>query len=169
MQPPPLRSRAPSLLLAAVTTLAAPFAAPFALPTAAQAQSETKGKPLPPPATGAMPPVELTVEMNDGHPVCRPAELRLPADTNVALKVVSRANQPVTITMPGQFENGRVLHADGDLVHVASEKGYTVNRNGRGTLRLRTIAAGEKPFACTGTNSQDNPFEGKVILTPAAG
>lgn len=128
-----------------------------------------QGKPLPPPASDAMPPVELSVEMRDGHPVCQPAELRLPADTNVALNVVSRADQPVTITMPGQFENGRVLHADGDLVHVASEKGYTVKREGKGTLRLRTLAAGEKSFACTGANSRSNPFEGKVILTPPSG
>ncbi|MFF8801040.1 MULTISPECIES: anaerobic typically selenocysteine-containing protein [unclassified Methylobacterium] len=153
----PSRRLAPALLLAAGAALG--------LPAAALAQ----GKPLPPPASDVMPPVELTVEMRDGHPVCQPAELRLPADTNVALNVVSRADQPVTITMPGQFENGRVLHADGDLVHVASEKGYTVKREGRGTLRLRTVSAGEKSFGCTGANSRSNPFEGKVILTPPAG
>ena len=153
----PSRRLAPALLLAAGAALG--------LPAAALAQ----GKPLPPPASDVMPPVELTVEMRDGHPVCQPSELRLPADTNVALNVVSRADQPVTITMPGQFENGRVLHADGDLVHVASEKGYTVKREGRGTLRLRTVSAGEKAFACTGANSRSNPFEGKVILTPPAG
>ncbi|KAB7783295.1 anaerobic typically selenocysteine-containing protein [Methylorubrum populi] len=152
----PNRLRIPAALLAAVG---------LALPAAARAE----GKPLPPPASDVMPPVELTVEMRDGHPVCQPAELRLPADTNVALNVVSRADQPVTITMPGQFENGRVLHADGDLVHVASEKGYTVKREGRGQLRLRTVAAGEKTFACTGANSRSNPFEGKVILTPPSG
>ncbi len=161
MPPRPNRSRIPAALLAAATALATTLA----LPAAAQAQ----GKPLPPPASDAMPPVELRVEMQDGHPVCQPAELRLPADTNVALNVVSRADQPVTITMPGQFENGRVLHADGDLVHVASEKGYTVKREGRGQLRLRTVAAGEKTFACTGANSRSNPFEGKVILTPPSG
>lgn len=153
------RLRIPAVLLAAVTGLA--------LPAAAQAQGQ--GKPLPPPASDAMPSIELTVEMRDGHPVCLPMELRLPADTNVALNVVSRADQPVTITMPGQFENGRVLHADGDLVHVASEKGYTVKREGRGQLRLRTVSAGEKTFACTGANSRSNPSEGKVILTPPAG
>ena len=153
----PLPALVRPVLLAAIPALG--------LSSAALAQ----GKPLPPPASDAMPPVELSVEMRDGHPVCQPAELRLPADTNVALNVVSRADQPVTITMPGQFENGRVLHADGDLVHVASEKGYTVKRAGKGTLRLRTLAAGEKSFACTGANSRSNPFEGKVILTPPSG
>ena len=34
---------------------------------------------------------------------------------------------------------------------------------------LRTVAAGEKAFACTGANSRSNPFEDKVILTPPAG
>ncbi|CAO4175298.1 anaerobic typically selenocysteine-containing protein [Methylorubrum populi] len=153
----PLPALVRPILLAAIPALG--------LSSAALAQ----GKPLPTPASDAMPPVELSVEMRDGHPVCQPAELRLPADTNVALNVVSRADQPVTITMPGQFENGRVLHADGDLVHVASEKGYTVKREGKGTLRLRTLAAGEKSFACTGANSRSNPFEGKVILTPPSG
>ena len=128
-----------------------------------------QGKPLPQPATDAMPPVELTISLKDGKPVCAPAELKLPADTNVALNIVSSADAPVTITAPGQFENGLVLHADGDLVHVASEKGYTVKQNGRGTLRLRTVGAGEKPFACTGANSRDVPFEGRVVLTPPAG
>ncbi|MBD8909751.1 cupredoxin domain-containing protein [Methylorubrum zatmanii] len=157
-----MRRRPAPALVRSVLLSALPV---LGLSSAALAQ----GKPLPPPASDAMPPVELTIEMRDGHPVCQPAELRLPAETNIALNVVSRADQPVTITMPGQFENGRVLHADGDLVHVASEKGYTVKREGKGTLRLRTISAGEKPFACTGANSRSNPFEGKVILTPPSG
>lgn len=157
-----MRRRPAPALVRSVLLSALPV---LGLSSAALAQ----GKPLPPPASDAMPPVELTVEMRDGHPVCQPSELRLPAETNIALNVVSRADQPVTITMPGQFENGRVLHADGDLVHVASEKGYTVKREGKGTLRLRTISAGEKPFACTGANSRSNPFKGKVILTPPSG
>lgn len=131
--------------------------------------ARAEGKPLPPPASAAMPPIELSVEMRDGKPVCGPADLRLPADTNVALSIVSRADQPVTITLPDQFENGRVLHADGDLVHVASEKGYTVKQNGRGTLRLRTVAAGERTYACTGANSRSTPFEGKAVFAPPAG
>ena len=127
-----------------------------------------QGKPLPPPATDAMPPVELTISLKDGKPVCDPAELKLPAETNVALKIVSSADAPVTITAPGQFENGLVLHADGDLVHVASEKGYTVKQNGKGTLRLRTMKAGQEEYACTSTRNADAPFKGKLVLSPAA-
>ncbi|MEE7504193.1 anaerobic typically selenocysteine-containing protein [Methylobacterium sp. C33D] len=127
-----------------------------------------QGKPLPPPATDAMPPVELTISMKDGKPVCDPAELKLPADTNVALNIVSSADAPVTITAPGQFENGLVLHADGDLVHVASEKGYTVKQNGRGTLRLRTMKAGQEDYACTSTRNADAPFKGRLVLSPPA-
>lgn len=127
-----------------------------------------QGKPLPPPATDAMPPVELTISLKDGKPVCDPAELKLPADTNVALKIVSNADAPVTITAPGQFENGLVLHADGDLVHVASEKGYTVKQNGKGTLRLRTMKAGQEEYACTSTRNADAPFKGKLVLSPPA-
>jgi hypothetical protein len=127
-----------------------------------------QGKPLPPPASDAMPPVELTISLKDGKPVCDPAELRLPANTNVALKIVSSADVPVTITAPGQFENGLVLHADGDLVHVASEKGYTVKQNGQGTLRLRTMKAGQEEYACTSTRKLDAPFKGKLVLSQAA-
>jgi len=127
-----------------------------------------QGKPLAPPASDAMPPVELTISMKDGKPVCAPAEISLPADTNVALHIVSSANAPVTITAPGQFENGLVLHADGDLIHVASEKGYTVKQNGKGTLRLRTMKAGQEEYACTSTRNADAPFKGKLVLTPPA-
>ncbi len=127
-----------------------------------------QGKPLPPPASGATPVVELTIALKDGKPVCDPAELRLPADTNVTINVVSSADAPVTLTAAGQFENGRVLHADGDLVHVASEKGYTVKQNGRGTLKLRTMPAGETPYGCTSTRNASAPFVGKLVLTPPA-
>ena len=116
-----------------------------------------------------MPPVELTITEADGKPVCAPAELRLPADSNVALHVVSRVSAPVTITAPGQFENAHVLHADGDLVHVASEKGYLVKQNGQGTLRFRTGSAGEQSFACTSARNQSQPCTGQRTLTPPAG
>ena len=75
---------------------------------------------------------------------------------------------PVTITADGLFENGHVLHADGDLVHVASEKGYLVKRDGQGTLRVRTLEAGNHDFACTSTASKNAPFVGKLVLTPPA-
>lgn len=128
-----------------------------------------QGKPLPQPASDAMPPVELTITMEGNKPVCAPAEMRLPADTNVELHIVSQASEPVTVTAPGQFENARVLHADGDLVHVASEKGYLVKQNGKGVLRIRTMSAGEETYACTSNLNRKAPFEGKLILTPAAG
>jgi len=127
-----------------------------------------QGKRLAPPASDAMAPVELTISMKDGKPVCAPAEISLPADTNVSLHIVSRANASVTITAPGQFENGLLLHADGDLIHVASEKGYTVKQNGKGTLRLRTMKAGQEEYACTSTRNAGAPFKGKLVLTPPA-
>jgi hypothetical protein len=132
---------------------------------AALAQS----KPLPPASSGAMPPVELTITMDGDIPVCAPAELRLPANTNVELHIISSAGEPVTITAPGQFENANVLHADGDLVHVASEKGYLVKQNGKGTLRIRTLKEGQETYACTSNRNQKAPFEGKLVLTPPAG
>ena len=127
-----------------------------------------EGKPLPAPSSPSMPPVELTISTENGKPVCAPAELRLPANTNIALHVVSHANTPVTLTAAGLFENGHVLHADGDLVHVASEKGYLVKRDGQGTLRLRTLEAGDHDFACTSTADKNAAFVGKLVLTPPA-
>lgn len=126
-------------------------------------------KPLAPAASDAMPPVELTITMDGGKPVCAPAELRLPADTNVALRIVSTADTPVTITAPGQFENAHVLHTEGDLVHDASEKGYTVKRKGQGTLSLRTLKAGDLAYSCTSNRNMDAPFLGKLILISPAG
>lgn len=116
-----------------------------------------------------MPPTLLSIVMKDGKPVCEPAELALPADTNVELQVKSSANQTVTLTMQDQFENGHVLHAEGDQGHAASEKGYTIKPNGNATIKIRTLSAGERPFACTGTANQSDPFRGKVVLSAPAG
>lgn len=127
-----------------------------------------QGKPLPAPASDVMPPVELTIGMEGGKPVCTPAELLLPADTDVSLHIVSSANAPITITAPGQFENGLVLHADGDLIHVASEGGYTVKQKGQGTLKLRTMKAGRAEYACTSNRNADAPFKGTLVLSPPA-
>ncbi|MFC6788258.1 anaerobic typically selenocysteine-containing protein [Methylobacterium komagatae] len=135
------------------------------LPAVAMAQ----GKPLPPASTDVMPPIALTITMEDGKPVCAPAELLVPANTNVAMNVTSQANADVTITIPDQFANGLVLHADGDLVHVASEHGYLVKRNGKGTLKLRTEGPGQVKYACTATTNRSQPFTGEYIRKAPAG
>ncbi|MCJ2067266.1 cupredoxin domain-containing protein [Methylobacterium sp. J-030] len=128
-----------------------------------------ESKSLEAPASDAMPPVELIISMKDGKPVCDPAEILLPANTNVALHIVSSADAPITITAPGQFENGLVLHADGDLIHAASEKGYTIKQKGQGTLRLRTMKPGQEEYACTSNRNANDPFKGKLTLTQPAG
>lgn len=128
-----------------------------------------QGKPLGAPASDATPPVELTISMEGGKPVCAPAELQLPADTNITLHIVSSADAPITITAPGQFENGLVLHADGDLIHVASEAGYTIKQKGTGTLKLRTMKAGREAYACTSNRNANAPFKGTLVLTQPTG
>lgn len=120
-------------------------------------------KPLPPPSSNVMPPIELTVTLENGKPVCAPAELLVPANTNIALHIVSKADRPVTLTIPGQFSNGLVLHSDGDLVHVESEKGYLIKQNGRGTLRLRSEGVGREEYACTSTANESAPFKGQYV------
>nr|USU33638.1 anaerobic typically selenocysteine-containing protein [Methylobacterium sp. OTU13CASTA1] len=128
-----------------------------------------QGKPLPAPSSSTTVQGELTITMDGDKPVCAPAELKLPANTNVELHIVSTANVPVTITAPGQFEKGHVLHADGSLVHVSSVKGYLVKANGQGVLKIRTMEAGTETYACTTTSNQKAPFEGKLVLTAPAG
>jgi hypothetical protein len=128
-----------------------------------------ESKPLEAPASDVMPPVELIISLKDGKPVCDPAEILLPANTNVALHIVSSADAPITITAPGQFENGLVLHSDGDLIHDASEKGYTVKQKGQGTLRLRTMKPGQEEYTCTSNRNASDPFRGKLTLTQSAG
>ncbi len=128
-----------------------------------------EGKPLPPASSDTTVQGELTITMEGDKPVCAPAELRLPSNTNVALHIVNTANVAVTITAPGQFEKGHVLHADGSLIHVASEKGYLMKANGQGTLKIRTLMEGTETYACTTTGNRMAPFEGKLVLTPPAG
>ncbi|MGY2049824.1 hypothetical protein [Methylobacterium sp. JK268] len=125
---------------------------------------------LPPPKNGdTMPPVSLTITSENGAPKCDPAELRLPADSNVALQVVNQSKDEVTLTAPKIFENRYVLHHDGDVVHVANNDGYVVKQNGRGEIRLRTIAPGQYTFGCTSVTARNKPFEGKLTLVdPAA-
>lgn len=132
------------------------------------ALAHAEGKPLPPPSSEATPPIALTITLDGDKPVCDPAELLVPANTNIALDVVNKANRDVTITIPGQFANGLVLHADGDLVHVASEDGYLVKRNGKGTLKLRSKEPGQEEYACTSTNNQSAPFKGTYVRKAAS-
>ncbi|GJE41236.1 anaerobic typically selenocysteine-containing protein [Methylobacterium soli] len=147
--------------LAAALILSAPLAASGAW---------AEEKPSAPAKAGdTLPPVELTIDMQDGKPRCSPAELRLPAETNVALQIVNHADRPITLTAPGQFENRYVLHADGDLVHVMSNAGYLVKQGGRGVLKLKTMAEGQYPYACTSVQNQDAPFKGTLVLAPPAG
>lgn len=130
--------------------------------------SLAQAKPLGPPSSDSMPPIELTITLDNGKPVCAPAELLVPANTNIALHIVSHADRPVTLTIPGQFSNGLVLHSDGDLVHVASEKGYLVKQNGQGTLRLRSQEPGKSEYACTSTANEKDPFKGSYVRKPPA-
>ena len=150
-----MRNALPNLAALAIVLLAGP--------------AHAQGKPLPAPASDATPPVEMTISLEGGKPVCAPAELQLPADTNITLHIVSSADAPITITAPGQFENGLVLHADGDLIHVASEAGYTIKQKGTGTLKLRTMKAGQEEYACTSNRNANAPFKGKLVLTQPTG
>lgn len=120
---------------------------------------------LPPPKTDIVPPVELVVAADGAKVTCAPAELRLPAETNVHLRLVNQTNKEITVTAPRIFDKN-VLRHDGDLVHVASAEGYTLKPEGHGDIELRTLAPGQYPFGCTSAQDQANPFKGTLILVP---
>ncbi|WP_331290369.1 MULTISPECIES: cupredoxin domain-containing protein [Methylobacterium] len=119
-------------------------------------------------AAEAMPSVDLTMTAENGAAKCAPAELRLPADTDVSIRVQNKSTSQIVLTAPQIFENKNVLHHDGDVVHVASNEGYTVKQNGKGEIRVRTIAAGQYPYGCTSVNDKSQPFRGTLTLSPAA-
>jgi plastocyanin len=121
---------------------------------------------LPPPkASGdGSPPVEVTISAEGSGTRCEPAELRMPADSDVSLTFVNQAPYPATVTAAKQFENKQVLHHDGGVVHIANESGFTVRGNVRGEVKLRTLPPGEYEFSCATTRSQGQPFHGKLVL-----
>jgi hypothetical protein len=114
----------------------------------------------------SMPSVELTMNVEGGAAKCSPAELRLPANSDVSIKVTNQSSSQIVLTAPRIFENKNVLHHDGDVVHVASNDGYTVKQHGKGELRVRTIAEGQYPFGCTSVNNKSEPFQGTLTLSP---
>ena len=125
-------------------------------------------KDLPAPQTDIVPPVEVVISAKGSSVECAPAELRLPAQTNVHLRLINHSDHDVTITAPGIFENRNVLHHDGDVVHVASNEGYTVKSEGHGDIEFRSLAAGEHTFGCTSVQNQSAPFRGKLVFVPPA-
>lgn len=128
-----------------------------------------QGKPDTQPESTSTPPVELKITKQDGKAVCSPAELRLLANSNVTINIISQSDSPVMLTSPNQLKNDQVLHHDGDLAHAASGDGYTVKQNGKGVLKLRTLAAGEQEYGCVSINNQKEIFRGKLILSPPSG
>jgi len=139
-------------------------AAAAALLAAALSGGARAANDLPPPKTDAMPPVEVTITAENGVPRCAPADLRLPAQSNVDLHVTNQSNTQVSPGPPQIFRDKNVLHHDGDVVHVASNDAYLIKANGKGEIRLRTIAPGEYTYGCTATTKQDQPFTGKLTL-----
>ena len=114
-----------------------------------------------------IPPVEILMTVENGGAKCAPAELRLPANSDVVMNVVNKSTSQMTLTAPRIFENKNVLHHDGDLVHVASNDGYLVKANGKGVLKVRTIVEGSYPYGCTSVTKQSKPFEGNLLLAPS--
>ncbi|GEP12802.1 hypothetical protein MGN01_46470 [Methylobacterium gnaphalii] len=127
--------------------------------------ASAQGKPDTAPESTAQSPIELRISKQDGKAVCAPADLRLPANSNVTLNIVSQSDSPVILTSPNQFKNSQVLHHEGDFTHVASEDGWTVKQNGKAVLKLRTLAVGEQECGCASINNQSEPFRGKLVLT----
>ena len=114
-----------------------------------------------------VPPVEIVMTVENGAAKCAPAELRLRANSDVAMNVVNKSTSQMTLTAPHIFENKNVFHHTGDLVHVASNDGYLVKANGKGVLKVRTIVEGSYPYGCASVTNQSKPFEGNLLLAPS--
>ena len=56
-----------------------------------------QGKPDTPPKSASMPSVELKITKQDGKAVCSPTELRLAANSNVTINIISQSDSPVML------------------------------------------------------------------------
>src|SRR5215210_3869156 len=84
---------------------------------------------VPPPAQlgdKVLPPVEILAEMVGDSVRCSPAEVRLPAQDEIDLRLVNRTDQQVTVGGPELFSDRNLLRTEGDIVHAASDLGYVV-------------------------------------------
>lgn len=148
---------------AAAWALAAALLAAALQPAGAQSSNAPKQEP--PQVGGAeTPPIDIKFDIVNGAARCEPPELRLPARTDVEVKITNTSDQIATITAPLLFRNEYVLHHEGDLAHVASNEGYTIKPRGTGRMKLRTPPPGEYEFSCFNAGTTGSPYKGKLIL-----
>ena len=112
----------------------------------------------------ASPPVDIKFDLVDGKARCEPPELRLPARTDVQVKITNASDENAVIAAPRLFSNEFVLHHEGDLVHAASNQGYTLKARGTGHMRLRTPPPGDYEFTCAQVRDLGSPYKGKLTL-----
>jgi hypothetical protein len=118
-----LSKRSPLLLRSsAVGTLLALTLAGAVLPIVAVAQ-------VPAPAERGdkvLPPIEILAELVGDSVRCSPAEVRLPAQDEIDLRLVNRSDQPLTFAGQEIFSDRYLVRLEGDVVHAASDQGYVV-------------------------------------------
>lgn len=145
--------------------LAAGLALALAGGPGASAQSFNAPKQEPPQVGGeTVPPVDIKFDLVDGKARCEPPELRLPARTDVEVKLSNTSDENAVIASTPLLANEHVLHHEGDVAHVASNTGYTLKARGTGRMRLRTPDAGEFEFTCAQVRDLGSPFKGKLTL-----
>ena len=114
-----------------------------------------------------LPPVEILAETVGDSVRCSPAEIRLPAQDEIDLRLVNRTDQQITVGGPELFSDRNLLRTEGDIVHAASDLGYVVKPNATGRVVLRTPAPGQYRYSCAGTRSQGAPAGGVLEVVAA--
>lgn len=124
---------------------------------------------LPPPGAEQPVPVEILAEAAPGGITCRPAEARLPAQTQVALRVANRSASPVRFEIPELLQAGRLLNVQGGTAE-RDGKGVLVAPGVVGQIMIQTPGPGNYPFGCTLMNNanQAPPVKGMFAIAPPA-
>jgi hypothetical protein len=158
----PLSKRSPLLLRwSAVGTLFALTLAGAVLPAAAQVPAPAQR------GDKVLPPIEILAELVGDSVRCSPAEVRLPAQDEIDLRLVNRSDQPLTFAGQEIFSDRHLVRLEGDVVHAASDQGYVVKPNATGRIILRTPPAGQYRYTCASSRTQGNPTGGTLTVVAA--
>ena len=114
-----------------------------------------------------LPPIEILAETVGDTVRCSPAEIRLPAQDEIDLRLVNRTDQQITVGGPELFSDRNLVRTEGDIVHAASDLGYVVKPNATGRVVLRTPAPGQYRYSCAGTRNQGAPTGGVLEVVAA--
>lgn len=92
-------------------------------------------------------PIEVTINVLNGHVVCQPERLRLPARDAITLRVVNRSAKPIMFAAPEFFQGSEGLRTD-VITYDSDRGGFLIKANSTLPVLLTTPPAGEYYYAC---------------------